>query len=80
MNTRTVSINPRSDGEMEIKTYLLMELKFECPVCGETHTDDEYYLEVLDGEVDDNLEEWVDCDCGEEMDLMEQKTIKTITD
>ena len=25
-----------------------MELKFECPVCGETHTDDEYYLEVLD--------------------------------
>ena len=39
-----------------------------------------YYLEVWDGEVDDNLEEWVDCDCGEEMDLMEQKTIKTITD
>ena len=63
-----------------MKTFLLMELKFECPVCGETHTDDEYYWE---GEEDDTgyLEETTPCttyDCGEEMEVMEHKTIKTI--
>ena len=54
-----------------------MILKFECPACSEEHTDDEYWW---DGEETDTeyLSETIPCityDCGEEMEVIDSKTI-----